>query len=103
MFIEYLRYAAVFAVLIGGSAFSQAQTPLTLARAVSLAQSADPWLDQSRHREKAAVAQSIAAGALPDPIVSVNIANLPVDSFDFGQEPMTQLQVQASQTCGETN
>jgi Cu(I)/Ag(I) efflux system membrane protein CusA/SilA len=30
--------------------------------------------------------------------VSLNIANLPLDSFDFGQEPMTLLKVQASQT-----
>ena len=104
MFIEYLRYAGLFAALVGGSAFSQAQPPLTLERTVSLAQSVDPWLDRSRHRQKAAVAQSIAAGSLPDPIVSVNVANLPLDSFEFGQEPMTQLQIQASQTFprGET-
>lgn len=98
MFIEHLRYAGIFAALMGGSAFCQAQAPLTLEHAVSLAQAVDPWLDRSRHRQAAAAAQSIAAGALPDPIVSLNIANLPLDSFDFGQEPMTQLKVQASQT-----
>jgi outer membrane protein TolC len=98
MCIKHLRYAGIFALLMGDSAFSQAETPLTLDHAVSLAQSADPWLDRSRHRQKAATAQSIAAGALPDPVVSLNIANLPLDSFDFGQEPMTQLKVQASQT-----
>jgi len=98
LFIEYLRYAGIFAALMGGSAFCQAQTSLTLERAVSLAQAVDPWLDRSRHRQEATVAQSIAAGALPDPVVSLDIANLPLDSFDFGQEPMTQLKVQASQT-----
>ena len=52
MCIKHLRYAGIFALLMGGSAFSQAETPLTLDQAVSLAQSADPWLERSRHRQK---------------------------------------------------
>jgi outer membrane protein TolC len=38
------------------------------------------------------------AGALPDPVLGVNALNLPTDTFDFGQEPMTQLQFSLSQS-----
>lgn len=70
---------------------------LTLERAVSLAQKNDPWLIGSHHREQASAAQSIAAGQLPDPVLSLGFANLPVDSFDLEQEPMTQLRLGLSQ------
>ena len=70
-----------------------AQSPLMLDQAIRIAQVNDPWLDGSRLRQEAAESESVAAGALPDPTVSIGFANLPVDSFDFGQEPMTQLVV----------
>lgn len=81
-----------------------AQTQLTLEQTISLAQEHDPWLDGSRYQEEAALAQSIASGSLPDPTVSVGFANLPTNSFDFGQEPMTQFQIGISQMFprGET-
>ncbi|MCY4425736.1 MAG: TolC family protein [Halieaceae bacterium] len=105
LFSEYLRQMAVPAVcLIGLPALVAAQTPLTLERAVSFARENDPWLEGSRYREQAAVAQSVAAGTLPDPEVTLGFANLPVDSFDFGQEQMTQFRVGVSQMFprGET-
>ena len=68
-----------------------------LDEAVRIAQVNDPWLDGSHLRQEAAESQSVAAGALPDPTVSIGFANLPVDSFDFGQEPMTQLVVGVGQ------
>ena len=36
-------------------------------------------------------------GALPDPMLSFNAMNLPTDTFDLDQEPMTQLQLMLSQ------
>ena len=36
-------------------------------------------------------------GALPDPMLSFNAMNLPTDTFDLDQEPMTQLQLTLSQ------
>lgn len=86
------------------SAVAVAQPQLTLQRAVSLAQANDPWLEGSRYREQAMVAQSVVAGTLPDPMVSLGFANLPTDSFDFGQEPMTQFKFGVSQVFprGET-
>ena len=40
---------------------------------------------------------SIAAGQLPDPQLTIGIANLATDTFAFNQEPMTQLKVGVSQ------
>ena len=105
MNLRFLRKKAVAAVcLIGLSSLVAAQTQLTLERAVSLARENDPWLDGSRYREQAVMARSVAAGTLPDPVVSLGFANLPVDGFDFGREQMTQFSVGVSQVFprGET-
>lgn len=77
--------------------YSQNQT-LTLERAIQVAQEQDPWLQSNRYRQQAVAAQSKAASTLPDPMVSVSVANLPVDNFDFSQEAMTQLKLGVSQS-----
>lgn len=38
------------------------------------------------------------AGSLPDPMLSLNLLNLPVDNFTFDQEPMTGKQIALKQT-----
>jgi outer membrane protein TolC len=40
---------------------------------------------------------SVAAGTLPDPTISLGLANVPTDTFDFGQEPMTQTKLGITQ------
>jgi outer membrane protein TolC len=72
-------------------------TPLALKEAVTLAIQADPWLAGNQYQQQALNAQSIAGGTLPDPTVSIAFANLPVNSFDFSQEPMTQFKVGITQ------
>lgn len=42
-------------------------------------------------------AEAPFAGSLQDPVVGIALLNVPVDSFDFDQEPMTQKQLFASQ------
>ncbi len=91
-----LFFSAVF-VLTSLSAQVVAQPQLTLEEAVSIARNNDLWLDRSHLQEQAVVAQSVIAGTLPDPVVSFGFVNLPTDSFDFGQEPMTQFKVGVSQ------
>lgn len=72
--------------------------------AIAAAIEDDPWLKQSSATERATRAEAIAAGELPDPRVSATIANLPTDSFNFSQEPMTQVSVGVMQSFpgGET-
>ncbi|MEW9797985.1 TolC family protein [Alteromonas sp. CYL-A6] len=100
---SFLRFG-LFAWLILPAVTLQAQTQplsstaLSLDDAIEQAVQADPWFSGSQLREDAALARVNAANALPDPMVSVSMANLPTDSFSFAQEPMTQIKVGVSQT-----
>jgi outer membrane protein TolC len=71
--------------------------PLTLEQAISLAVTNDIWLKSNQSREDSLKAKSIAVGSMPDPKFSIGIANLASDSFNFAQEPMTQLKLGVSQ------
>lgn len=62
-----------------------------------LALQGDPWQTASEFREQGLRARGQAADALPDPRVSVNLANIPVDTFALNQEAMTQLSVGVTQ------
>ena len=70
---------------------------LTLQTAIELAKANDPWLRKSQSVERSFQNKSAAAGALPDPIMSFQLGNMPVNSFDFNQEAMTQIQVGIAQ------
>lgn len=50
----------------------------------------DYTLEAIRARSLSMSELSVAAEGLPDPKLKLGIANLPTDSFNFGQEPMTQ-------------
>lgn len=71
---------------------------LTLPEAIELAQTLDPWLEQSERQQAQYEAEAIVAASLPNPMLSLGVANVPTDSFDFNQEPMTQMQLGVAQT-----
>ena len=66
-------------------------------RTVTTAQKNDPWLTGNKHQQQAVEAMSNAASSMPDPKMSVALANLPTDGFNFSQEGMTQLKVGITQ------
>jgi outer membrane protein TolC len=70
---------------------------LRLETAVRQAQQNDPWLIGNKHSQNSIEAMSVAAGTLPDPKMAVGLINLPTDTFDFDQEPMTQFKIGISQ------
>ncbi|NOR26049.1 MAG: transporter [Desulforhopalus sp.] len=70
---------------------------LRLETAVKEAQLNDPWLVGNQHSQDAIESMSVAAGTYPDPKMSLSLANLPTDTFDFDQEAMTQFKVGLSQ------
>lgn len=70
---------------------------ITLAQAVSMATTNDPWLVGNKLRQSAITAESIAAASLPDPKVSLGVLNLPADNLGFHQEAMTQIKLGISQ------
>ncbi len=66
---------------------------LSLSKAVKVAVADNPSLAAMRARAKAMAAIPSQVGTLPDPSLSFNALNLPVDTFSAGQEGMTQMQV----------
>lgn len=73
------------------------QSSLSLHQAIDNAIKNDPWLRASSLNEQALLAEAIAAGELPDPRLSVGLANLATDTLDFDQEPMTQFKMGIAQ------
>lgn len=92
-------FIVVIAFLISQRPLSAQQTENTLylEQAVKFAQENDPWIDGNMHMQQSTKSLSVAAGSLPDPQISIDIANLPTDSFSFNQESMTQIKLGVSQ------
>lgn len=78
--------------------------PIRLQRLIALAIENDPMLAGFAASGRALRDEAVAAGELPDPTLSLSVANLPTDSFDFAQEPMTQVVVGVTQAfpAGDT-
>lgn len=70
---------------------------LLLEGAVAQALRENPNLAQMQARYRALQEIPAQHGTLPDPVLSVNAMNLPTDTFNAGQEPMTQMQIGISQ------
>ena len=76
-----------------------AATPTSVARALSLSDAVaiavadNPGLAAMRARAEAMAAIPEQQGTLPDPVLSFNALNFPVDTFSRSQEGMTQLQI----------
>ena len=88
-----------FVILLVLSSFVKAEQPslLTLKTAISIALLDNPGLAQIQARSEAMSAIPSQVGSLPDPVISFNALNLPVDTFDINQEDMTQMQGGISQ------
>ncbi len=87
-------------LLLLGSPLYLAAAPLTLNDAIDYAERHEPWLEANRLRQSALEAKSISSGSLPDPVLSLTLANLPTDGFAFNQEAMTQFKLGVSQQFG---
>lgn len=70
---------------------------LTLQLAIDSALQDNPNLAQMQARSKAMAAVPFQVGSLPDPVISFNALNLPVDSFNLAQDNMTQMRAGISQ------
>jgi hypothetical protein len=89
-------YLSIFLNL--GPSISWAQNELSLEQAVSRAVTDDDWIIANELIELSLSQESISAGQLPDPRMSIGLSNIPVDTFNFNQEPMTQLRIGINQT-----
>jgi cobalt-zinc-cadmium efflux system outer membrane protein len=96
--LRVLVLLTITPVALATEAARETTEPLTLERAVAIALANSPDLGALSARSSALEAVPPQAGALPDPMLSLNAMNLPTDTFDFEQEPMTQLQIGVSQS-----
>jgi len=74
-----------------------ADAVLSLAQAEQLAVQNNPALAAAGKKAEAMAAIPSQVGTLPDPRLSLNAMNLPVDTFSTKQEAMTQMQLGISQ------
>lgn len=86
----------VLSLLLGLWPLVACSEPLTLQQAIQRAVDRAPMLDARRAGVLAAHEERARAGALPDPVLTVGIDNLPVtggDAFDFGADEMTMKRI----------
>ena len=92
---KLIKALSLGAVLVTSSLLKA--EPLALNQVIDYALTHEPWLQANKYQQQAIEAQSIAAGTLPDPVLTVGLMNLPTDGFAFDQEGMTQFKVGLSQ------
>lgn len=86
--------SGLLALLLAGA---PVHAQLGLAEAEQLALNNDPMTQALEAKAAAWRELSVASGQLPDPKLKLGLMNLPTDSFNRAQEPMTQLQVGVQQ------
>lgn len=88
-----LSTVLIIILTISGSFSSNAQETLILDDLIQEAVNNNPQLISFYSKSLADEAKIPQVGSLPDPVLSFNLMNLPVNSFDFDQEPMTGKQI----------
>ncbi|MGB2742071.1 MAG: TolC family protein [Cognaticolwellia sp.] len=83
--------------LAAQQSLSSAESILSFETAIKSAQKNDPWLTGNFHKQRSIESMSTAVSTLPDPKISIGLANLPTNGFDFGQEGMTQAKIGIAQ------
>lgn len=82
------------ALAAGQADESPARAELTLDRAVRIAvESDEPAMVRFDRRARAFEERAVSDAQLPDPKVTTQVANVPVDSFSFDQADMTQVRL----------
>ena len=90
MFVSNLsRCAGIVFILITGMSGAFAAPELTLAEAERLALEQAPWLQHHLTNADAAAERAVYEGRLPDPQLTLGLANVPTDSYRLNREDMT--------------
>ncbi len=90
-----LRQVPELFVVLAGIALSSniAASALSLELVEELALASDPGVQSIQARQQALEEMSVAAEQLPDPLLKMGLVSLPTDTFNLGQEAMTQVQL----------
>ena len=97
LFLSFLT--GLFVSMTGGSTVFASQEPalLTLHQAEQMAVARAPLIARSQALSLALEQQATAVSALPDPKLKLGVVNLSTDSYEFGDEPMTQAVIAVQQ------
>ncbi len=87
------HFPCVTLILMFAASSTTAAEVLTLDKAEQFALLNEPGILGLDAKTQSMMHRSVAAGELMDPKLQIGLLNLPSDSFDFDQEPMTQLKV----------
>ncbi len=87
-----------FALLVGRASTPEESAYLSLYTIIQQTLDNNPAKDAAGASVDATAARVNKAGVLPDPMLNVGVMNVPVDSLELDQEPMTQVTVGVSQT-----
>ncbi|MCP2597493.1 TolC family protein, partial [Candidatus Aminicenantes bacterium AC-335-G13] len=79
----------ILIILLAGNSLGNIESILNLNELINEALNNNPQIIAARKKWEAYREKIPQAGALPDPVISLGLMNLPVNSFDFNQEPMT--------------
>ncbi len=88
---KLILYFCFFILLsMGSNLYGQIKnSDIQLPELISEALENNPDLQSANNSWQASEARIPQASALPDPVLSFSLANLPIDNFVFDQEPMT--------------
>ncbi|WP_395375927.1 TolC family protein [Marinicella sp. W31] len=92
-YVQSIVLCLVANTTIPSSAQAEMENEIQLSNIVEEALENDPWIKGSWHDQNKMESLGIAAGELPDPVVTLGVANLAADTFDFDQERMTHLKM----------
>jgi outer membrane protein TolC len=91
--IKLSRVPVVCAVLAGVALTTNIEaSALSLELAEELALASDPGVQSVESNRLALEEMAVAAEQLPDPLLKMGLVSLPTDTFNLGQEAMTQVQ-----------
>jgi outer membrane protein TolC len=92
--ISCFQAIAAYCVVVGFTFSSNTvASRLTLGAAEEFALASDPGVQSVEASKLALEEMSVAAEQLPDPLLKMGLVSLPTDTFNLGQEAMTQVQV----------
>lgn len=92
--IKFRQVRAIIVVLAATAiSLNTAASGLSLEAAEELALTADPGVRSVEANRLALEEMSVAAEQLPDPMLKTGVLALPTDTFNLGQEAMTQVQL----------
>lgn len=91
--VHITLFTFIAILLWTSSVVAQHRVLLTLAEAEDLALAGEPGQESLLAQSEAMRELAVSAGALPDPVMRVGLANYPIDGGGFSADNMTQAQI----------